>query len=217
MVKDRSQKASRQILLVDYDPNLTLLVKDYLEFQGYKVETAENGQEALEKLEHYIPDMIVCDVMMPEMDGYAFVEKIRQDPHTSWIPLMLLSAKGQSHDRIKGLKTGADVYMIKPFEPEELVAQIESSLQQVDRFIQYRAQPSLDESERVQVPSHVVLTTTEEKVIRLVAQGMANKEIAERLSVSQRTIESHVSKMLSKTTLKNRTELARWAMQSNMK
>lgn len=217
MVKDRSQKASRQILLVDDDPNLTLLVKDYLEFQGYKVETAENGQEALEKLEHYIPDMIVCDVMMPEMDGYAFVEKIRQDSRTSWIPLMLLSAKGQSHDRIKGLKTGADVYMIKPFEPEELVAQVESSLEQVSRFMRHRMQPSLDGSERIQVPSHVELTPTEEKVIRLVAQGMANKEIAEKLCVSQRTIESHVSKMLSKTTLKNRTELARWAMQSNIR
>lgn len=215
MVKDRSQKASRQILLVDDDPNLTLLVKDYLEFQGYKVETAENGQEALEKLELDIPDMIICDVMMPEMDGYAFVEKIRQDSRTSWIPLMLLSAKGQSHDRIKGLKTGADVYMVKPFEPEELAAQVESSLQQVNRFLRHKKQSPLDESEINQVPNHIELTPTEEKVIRLVAQGMANKDIAEKLCVSQRTIESHVSKMLSKTTLKNRTELARWAIQGD--
>jgi DNA-binding NarL/FixJ family response regulator len=159
--------------------------------------------------------MIVCDVMMPEMDGYAFAQKVRQAPRTNWIPLMLLSAKGQSHDKIKGLRTGADIYMVKPFEPEELVAQIESSLEQVNRLIKYNnKQPLLDESERIQIPSHVALTPTEEKVIRLVAQGMANKEIAEKLCVSQRTIESHVSKMLNKTNFKNRTELARWAIQS---
>ena len=103
MAKDKSSKDNKHILLIDDDPNLTLLVKDYLEFQGYNVNTAENGREALKSLESELPDMIVCDVMMPEMDGYALVEKIREDSRTSWIPLMLLSAKGQSHDRIKGL------------------------------------------------------------------------------------------------------------------
>lgn len=213
MVKARTQKESRQILLVDDDPNLTLLLKDYLEFQGYQVETAENGQEALEKLEVDLPDLIICDIMMPEMDGYALVEKIRQNPRTNWIPLMLLSAKGQSRDRIKGLRTGADVYMVKPFEPEELAAQVASSLEQLSRFVGYSTQPPLPANERIQLPSTVELTSTEAKVIQLVALGMANKEIADQLYVSQRTIESHVSKMLGKTGLKNRTELARWALE----
>jgi len=62
--------------------------------------------------------MIICDVMMPEMDGYAFVDHVRKDDRTSWIPVPFLSAKGQSQDRVKGLNTGADVYMVKPFEPE---------------------------------------------------------------------------------------------------
>ncbi|GBF82025.1 response regulator transcription factor [Aphanothece sacrum] len=215
-LKENPNKDNKHLLLVDDDPNLILLVKDYLEFQGYEVTTAENGREALEILEKQIPDMIICDVMMPEMDGYALVDRIRQDGRTSWIPVMFLSAKGQSQDRVKGLNTGADVYMVKPFEPEELVAQVESSLKQASRLMRHKTKTSLDDSTRIQVPSNVELTPTELKVVQLVAQGLANREIAEKLNVSQRTIESHVSNMLNKTNLHNRTELARWAMESNM-
>ena len=115
-LKDKSQKDNKHLLLVDDDPNLVLLVKDYLELQGYEVNTADNGKEALKVLGEQIPDMIICDVMMPEMDGYALIEQVRQDPRTSWIPVMFLSAKGQSQDRVKGLHIGADVYMVKPFD-----------------------------------------------------------------------------------------------------
>ena len=211
-----SNKDNKKLLLIDDDPNLILLVKDYLEFRGYEVMAAGNGREALEILNLNLPDMIICDVMMPEMDGYAFVDKIRQDSRTSWIPIMFLSAKGQSQDKIKGLTTGADIYMIKPFEPEELVAQVESSLKQANRLLRHSNRSTLGESTRVQVPGNVELTPTELKVVQLVAQGMANREIAAKLNVSQRTIESHVSNMLNKTNLHNRTELARWAIESNM-
>ncbi|MBD0346779.1 MAG: response regulator, partial [Coleofasciculus sp. Co-bin14] len=70
-MKDNGVRDSKQLLLIDDDPNLILLVKDYLEFRGYEVITAENGREALDILEQEVPDMIICDVMMPEMDGYA--------------------------------------------------------------------------------------------------------------------------------------------------
>ncbi|MEM8777859.1 MAG: response regulator transcription factor [Cyanobacteria bacterium P01_G01_bin.49] len=215
-LKDNSQKDNKHLLLVDDDPNLILLVKDYLEFQGYEVTTTENGQEAIEILSKQVPDMIICDVMMPEMDGYALIEKVRQDSRISWIPVMFLSAKGQSQDRVKGLNTGADVYMVKPFEPEELVAQVESSLKQAKRLMRYKTNISLDEGSRIQVPGNVELTPTEIKVVQLVAQGLSNRDIAEKLSVSQRTIESHVSNMLNKTSLHNRTELARWSIESNI-
>jgi DNA-binding NarL/FixJ family response regulator len=177
--------------------------------------TAENGREALDLLEQSIPDMIICDVMMPEMDGYTLVQHIRQEPRTNRIPVLFLSAKGQSQDRVKGLNEGADVYMVKPFEPEELVAQVESSLNQIKRWEQGRAR-GIDGVATIQVPHNVELTPTELKVVQLVAKGMANREIAEQLNVSQRTIESHVSNMLNKTSLNNRTELARWAIESNM-
>ncbi len=214
-MKENSQRDSKQLLLIDDDPNLILLVKDYLEFRGYQVITAENGREALEVLDRQIPDMIICDVMMPEMDGYALVQHIRQDSRTNWIPVLFLSAKGQSQDRVKGLNTGADVYMVKPFEPEELVAQVEASLKQANRLSKVGTKRSGD-SQKIKVPQDVELTPTELKVVQLVARGMANREIAQHLKVSQRTVESHVSNMLNKTNLHNRTELARWAIESNM-
>lgn len=206
----------KQLLLIDDDPNLILLVKDYLEFRGYAVTTSENGRDALEVLERELPDMIICDVMMPEMDGYAFVKSVRENPRTNFIPILFLSAKGQSQDRVKGLNTGADVYMVKPFEPEELVAQVESSLRQVARINKGGRSQITEEANRIKVPFDVELTPTELRVVQYVARGMANREIAVELNVSQRTIESHVSNMLGKTGLHNRTELARWAIENDM-
>ena len=223
---------SKKLLLVDDDPHMILLVKDYLEFRGYEVLTAGNGNQALDCLESFLPDMIICDVMMPEMDGYTFVEQVRQQENLSWIPILFLSAKGQSQDRVHGLKKGADVYMVKPFEPEELIAQVESSLRHSERVSSQKISRQKISSQRVspasQIPDSVhslpplrlskkvVLTPTETKVVNLVAQGLKNQEIAIKLKVSQRTIESHVSNMLTKTGLNNRTELARWAMDNHM-
>lgn len=212
--KETRVRDTKKLLLIDDDPNLILLVQDYLEFRGYEVLTAENGREALETLEHQQPDLIICDVMMPEMDGYTFVKHVRENPETNWIPVLFLSAKGQSQDKVKGLNTGADVYMVKPFEPEELVAQVESSLKHTER-LRNRAVNG-DSAQRIHVPFDVQLTPTELKVVQHVARGLANREIAEELNVSQRTVESHVSNMLGKTGLHNRTELARWSIENNM-
>ena len=216
VMKETSMKEQKRLLLIDDDPNLILLVKDYLEFRGYEVGTAENAREALDILEHDVPDMIICDVMRPEMDGYTFVEQVRQNERTGWIPVLFLSAKGQSTERIKSLNKGGDVYMVKPFEAEELVAQVESSLKQTIRWKEHQSTKGGDNASRIQVPFDVQLTPTELKVVQYVARGLANREIAEELNVSQRTVESHVSNMLGKTNLHNRTELARWAIENQM-
>lgn len=207
---------NNRLLLIDDDPNLVVLVKDYLELRGYVVEAAKNGRDALRLLEKGLPNLIICDVMMPEMDGYTFVKQVRENPQTSWLPILFLSAKGQMQDRVTGLSKGADVYMVKPFEPDELVAQIEASLKQAARMRQVQGVEVEATGVTLQVPFDVELTPTEQKVIQAVARGMANREIASDLSVSQRTVESHVSNMLGKTGLKNRTELARWAIEKRM-
>jgi len=215
-MKDNLHRDSKKLLLIDDDPNLILLVKDYLEFKGYQVISAENGREALNILDKETPDMIICDVMMPEVDGYSLVQQIRENPTIRAIPIMLLSAKGQSQDRVKGLTTGADVYMVKPFEPEELVAQVESTLKQVER-VKDKSTPKKPTAGTILTSiQDVDLTPTEQKVIQLLARGMANQEIAQQLNVSKRTIESHVSNMLNKTNLHNRTELTRWAIDNDL-
>jgi DNA-binding NarL/FixJ family response regulator len=204
----------KKLLLVDDDPNLLLLVADYLEFRGYEVISAKNGCEALAALKKDTPDMIICDVMMPDIDGYELVANLRQRPEIAWIPVLFLSAKGQSEDRIKGLNLGADVYMVKPFEPEELVAQVESSLSQFGRIFEHADTGTFQD--KLKVNTFVELTPTEIKVIQLVAKGLGNRPIAQQMNLSQRTIESHVSNMLGKSGLNNRTELARWAIESRI-
>jgi DNA-binding NarL/FixJ family response regulator len=214
-MKTTKAGSQKRLLLIDDDPNLILLVKDYLEFRGYEVVAAGNGIEALDSLKQKLPDLIVCDVMMPEMDGYTFVQHIREDSRTNWIPVLFLSAKGQSQDRVKGLNTGADVYMSKPFEPEELVAQVESLLRQTSRILEGKVTKG-ENGPKLRVRPKVELTLTEQKVVNWVAKGLANREIAIAMNVSQRTIESHVSNMLAKTGLHNRTELARWAIETHV-
>lgn len=213
-MKDKD-KTSQTLLLIDDDPNLILLVKDYLEFNGYRVLTANQGMEAIKILEEEIPDLIICDVMMPEMDGYTFVKEIRQDFRFNWLPIIFLSAKGQSKDRIKGLTEGADVYMVKPFEPDELVAQVKSTLNQSTRLMANNHRKT-DHTSKIRVPKSVELTPTETKVVNLVAQGFSNRDISETLGISQRTVESHVSNMLNKTGLHNRTELSRWVIENEL-
>lgn len=205
--------APKRLLVVDDDPNLVLLVKDYLEFRGYEVVAASNGLEALEVMRRLTPDLIICDVMMPEMDGYTFVQTLRSDRATDWIPVIFLSARGQTADRVRGLNAGADAYLVKPFEPEELVAQVEATLKHTERLLQMQGAPV---QPVIQLDREVELTPTETKVLQYVARGMSNREIAEVMGVSQRTIESHVSNMLAKTGLHNRTELARWAIESGL-
>lgn len=209
------EMSPKKLLLIDDDPNLILLVKDYLEFSGYEVLTANHGGEAMRILEDDTPDLIICDVMMPEMDGYTFVQEIRQNPRLSWLPIIFLSAKGQSKDRIKGLSQGADVYMVKPFEPDELVAQVQSTLNQTVRLMGNNSRIT-EKAPIIQVPKSVQLTPTEKKVVDLVARGFSNRDISVALGVSQRTIESHVSNMLNKTGLHNRTELSRWVIQNEL-
>lgn len=205
----------QSLLLVDDDPSFLFLTQDYLRLEGgYQVTTAPHGQAALHTLTQptaVLPDLIICDVMMPGLDGYELVRRLRALPATRLIPVIFLSAKGATQDRIEGLNAGGDVYLVKPFEPEELLAQVRSSLAQAERLRQQSLGAPL-----IQVPEDIHLTPTERRVIGLVARGYSNREVAEALQVSQRTVESHVSNMLGKTGLHNRTELARWAMESRL-
>jgi len=201
------------ILLVDDDMNFITLMSGYLTYQGYEVTTAETGTQAIALLDKMKPDLIISDIVMPEMNGYKFAETVRKSPEINWIPIIFLSARDQSHDRVRGLSAGATVYMVKPFDLTELTAQIESTLRSSQLMQQNRAKRA---ESRITVPDGVKLTNTELTVARLVAQGLSNLEIAQRLNASKRTIESHISHMLKKTLLSNRTELSRWIIENNM-
>ncbi len=114
-----------QILVVDDEPKIVELLKLYLEMQGHKVLAAYHGEEAWSIWQEHQIDMVITDVMMPYLDGYAFAQKLRQ---VSNVPLMFLTAKTELHDKIKGLQLGADDYIVKPFDPLEVAARVTANL-----------------------------------------------------------------------------------------
>jgi DNA-binding response OmpR family regulator len=113
------------VLVADDDPQILRLVERNLQLEGYEVVTAVNGQEALERIEAHVFDLAMLDVMMPKLDGFSVTERVRQ---FSSVPIMMLTARGQDQDKIRGLDLGADDYLTKPFSVEELLARVRSVL-----------------------------------------------------------------------------------------
>ena len=111
------------ILVVDDDDRIRNLLKDYLFNNNYIVSTAENGDQAKKKLEYFKFDIIILDVMMPGQDGYELTKEIKKNIN---VPIILLTAKGEVENRIKGLELGANDYLGKPFEPKELLLRIKN-------------------------------------------------------------------------------------------
>src|SRR5438128_7692017 len=113
------------ILVVDDEKNIVQLARLYLNNEGFRVETASDGKQALERAKTVRPDLIVLDIMMPEMDGLTVCKELRK---TSNVPVIILTARGDDIDRIVGLEVGADDYVTKPFNPRELVARVKAVL-----------------------------------------------------------------------------------------
>jgi DNA-binding response OmpR family regulator len=120
---------SKTILVVDDEPRLVSVVRGYLEQEGYRVVTASNGREALFAARDHQPDLIVLDLMMPEMDGWEFLRLHRQERPT---PIIMLTARIEDVDKIAGLEMGADDYITKPFSPRELTARVRAVLRRAD-------------------------------------------------------------------------------------
>ncbi len=114
-----------RILVVDDDAHITELIKLYMEKEGYEVFTAANGQEGVEKFKAVQPKIVILDIMLPVMDGMQVCNEIRRIDNT---PIIMLSAKGEVFDKVLGLELGADDYMVKPFEPKELIARVKALL-----------------------------------------------------------------------------------------
>jgi len=117
-----------KILLVDDKVDLTTILLKRLEVNGYEVEVANDGLEALEKVEAFEPDVMILDVAMPRMDGYEVCETLRKREKTKNLPIIMLTARAEDSDRLRGQEAGASKFIVKPFEAEELLADIKSVL-----------------------------------------------------------------------------------------
>jgi len=123
----------KKILIVEDEQDILQLVKHYLEKEGFRPVTAMSGLEALKKVKEDKPDLVVLDLMLPEMDGLEVCKRLRSVPDTAMLPILMLTAKAEESDTIVGLELGADDYVTKPFSPKALVARVKALLRRVER------------------------------------------------------------------------------------
>ena len=231
----------KKILVVDDDLTLRKVLQNSLEQKGYQVISVGSGKDALAKFNQDVPDIIVSDISMPEMDGFEFCRQLRSQPSGKLIPFIFLSAKNELNDRVQGHSIGADSYLSKPFEMKELLANIEALIERSRRvhaeivhLIEQLANPQLkhnltnynntwdiqsgtaaDTTDTTAISTSELkplpLTPAEERVFWETIQGYTNKQISERLFISPRTVQTHLSNILNKLNLSNRTQLVRFA------
>jgi signal transduction histidine kinase/ligand-binding sensor domain-containing protein/DNA-binding response OmpR family regulator len=172
------------VLIIEDNTDVVIYLQEYLK-DDYKVQTATNGQEGIEKAFSLVPDIILCDVMMPLKDGYEVAEILKSDQRTSHIPIIMLTAKAAKEDRIKGLNTGVDAYLVKPFEHKELEVRLRQLLQ-LRKKLQRRYANGLPET---QMPSQDDLFLR--KIYDFIQQEISN----EQLSVHDISRHMHLSRM----------------------
>lgn len=201
------QEAKPHILVVDDDDRLRSLLKRFLREQGFMVTSANQAAEARQLLQWYQFDLIVLDVMMPGETGLQFLRSIKADPN---MPVLMLSAMGESEDRIKGLEVGAEDYMAKPFEPKELVLRIRGLLR---RAATQKAQSrtvrfgdfhfDLLSTQLKRGDDHVALTSNEATLLKLLAEHAGTPLSRETLSAhmggsNERAVDVQITRLRKK-------------------
>ena len=203
-----------KILVVDDEPDVVELIEFNLKGAGCEVTTAVDGEEALKKARAIPPDLIVLDVMLPEVDGLEVCKRLRSDPSTAAIPIIMLTAKAAEIDRVLGLELGADDYVTKPFSPRELVLRVKGMLR--------RLEGPQDEPDHICIGSlsidiprhqvtvrgkHIELTATEFKLLTVLAHRRGRVQSRDRLlrdvweydsMIDTRTVDTHMRRLREK-------------------
>jgi two-component system phosphate regulon response regulator PhoB len=204
-----------KILVVDDEPDALEVLEFNLKNAGYEVSTADDGEAALKKARQLLPDLILLDLMLPEVDGLEVCKLLRRDPATSGIPIIMVTAKAAEIDRVVGLELGADDYVTKPFSPRELVLRVRNLLRR-------RTEGEDDKPQKMQfgdlvidIPRHLVsvagarvdLTATEFKLLIILAQRRGRVQSREALLrdvweydnlIDTRTVDTHMRRLREK-------------------
>ena len=198
------------ILVVDDNPKF---LAEALPMYGYDTTVANDGLEALKILMDKTFDLILLDVMMPNMDGWDTLKAIRKNKNTQYTPVIVITAVSEDQKVVSGLKIGADDYIVKPFILPNLLARIEAVLRRSkwQQETQQKQEKTLNKDVSIDV-----LTPKEKEVLALVAQGASNQEIADKLFVRDVTVKTHLNSIFKKLKVTNRTQAVLLAMQMNL-
>jgi DNA-binding NarL/FixJ family response regulator len=202
----------KRILVIDDEAKLRQHYAQLLQLAGYTVSEARNGRDGVERARQDVPDLVLCDITMPEMNGHRVLEALRGDPRTAHVPFVFLTGWSEPGDVRAGMNLGADDYLTKPVAPDELVAAIAARLRRAEA-----AGPGgRPGAKREAVPADLEtlgLTPREAEVLFWVARGKTNDEIATVLGIGRTTVKKHLESVFAKLGVENRTTAAAVALE----
>jgi DNA-binding NarL/FixJ family response regulator len=197
----------KRILVIDDDARLRQQCVELLKLEGYDVIEAKNGREGIDRARRDVPDLVVCDVTMPEINGHRVLETLRSEPQTAHVPFVFLTGWSERDDVRTGMNLGADDYLVKPVVPDELTAAIRARLTRATT----RTRPKTEATPQQLEP--LGLTPREAEVLFWVARGKTNDEIAIVLGVGRTTVKKHLESTFVKLGVENRTAAAAMALE----
>ena len=200
----------KKILIVDDEKDIVETLAFMLKTKGFECICAYDGEEGLKLAKECSPDLIILDVMMPNMDGWQTLKAVRSNPYTKHLPVIMLTAVNDDRKMVAGLKIGADDYVVKPFILPNLLARMEAVLRRSNIAGQKRKDLS---AEKVSLSS---LTAKEKEVLQMASKGESNKQIAEKLFVKEVTVKTHFNSIFKKLKVANRTQAVLLALQAEL-
>lgn len=208
----------KRILVIEDQAPMRRNIALMLEMEGYRVFTAENGKVGVKVARAERPDLVICDVMMPELDGHGVVQTLRDEDATATTPFIFLTARSDKGDIRIGMNFGADDYLIKPVVREDLLAAVEARLARAEAIEARVKAASNGGGFNPDFSSHAPLmalglTNREAEVLLWVAQGKSNGDVAGILGMSEKTVKQHMGTVFSKLGLENRNAAAMRAVE----
>jgi DNA-binding NarL/FixJ family response regulator len=193
----------KKILIIEDEPEMRRNLMTILRLEKFHPTPAENGRIGIELARKEMPDLILCDVMMPELDGYGVISALRSDPATVAIPFIFLTAKGEKPDIRAGMNMGADDYLTKPVPKADLLGAIRSRLERASQQATSEFNPNFESAKPLETA--LDLTPRVAETLLWLAQGKTNGEIATILGNSESTVKKHVLEIFEKLGVETRT------------
>ena len=197
----------KTILVIEDDDQTRENLQTILEMEGFHAVTAANGRAGLAAIQRQIPDLILCDVMMPELDGHEVLRSLRASSTTATIPFIFLTARGERKDQRTGMELGADDYLTKPATVDEVLAAVRSRLERhvgMEQALREKVAFQPDFSTAAPLESSLSLTPREAEVLLWVAPGKSNAEIGVILGMAEKTVKVHLGHIFEKLGTDNR-------------
>ena len=200
---------SARILIIEDEPRMRRNIATILRMEGYETVEAADGREGLECVRRESPDLILCDILMPEMNGMEVLRELRESADTLRTPFIFLTSRGERGDVRHGMNAGADDYLGKPFETEELLEAVASRLQRMTEL----STPAQRSEPVPEMLMELGLTAREAETLFWVAQGKSNADLCILLEVKLTTIKKHLESIYLKLGVENRTSAAAMALE----